>query len=1597
MTGLELLSTLRDAGITLWAEGDRIRYTAPKGALSPETRDELSRRKAEILRLLEEAVLPIQPPLRPVPRDNPLPLSFAQQRLWFLDQLVPGNSFYNAFVPLPILWPVNVQFLERCLSDIVRRHETLRTTFPTVDGRPVQLIAESGALKIPVLDLTQRPGSERHAEALRLATEEARCPFDLARGPLFRATLIKLGAAEYQLLLTLHHIITDGWSMGVFLRELVELYSSYSAGRMPTLRELPIQYADFAVWQRQYLQGAVLDTMLDYWKRQLADLPVLQLPTDRQRPAVQTYRGAYLPTPLPLALTKQLKELSRREGATLFMTLFAAWVALLHRYTGQVDIVVGAPIANRNRTEIEGIIGFFVNSLVLRVNLAGDPTFLDVLRRVQRVAVDAYAHQDVPFEVLVDELHPERDLSRNPLFQVTFQLFNAPTMSPQATAASDHAPLANRGTAIFDLVFILTESTNGLIGGIEYNTDLFAADTIERMFSHYRTLLDGIVARPDTPTRHLPMLTAAEYRQLTKDWNDTRVELPSDTCLHYLFEAQVDRTPDAVAVRFGSRTVTYRDLNARANQLAHHLRSHRVEPDRLVGIFVNRSVEMVVAQLAVLKAGGAYVPMDPVYPRERIRLMSEDSGAQIVVTNSVCVDALPPTAATTIVLDREWSDIARESSSNPNRRTSPEGLAYVIYTSGSTGTPRGACIPHRAICNHMLWMQRTFPLQSDDRVLQRTPFSFDASVWEFYAPLLQGAELVLYEPGVHQDPDHLIRTIATQKVTTLQMVPLMLRMLMDEPALERLSTLRRVYCGGEVLPLELCERFASRVGAPLVNLYGPTEATIDTSCWEYQPVENVQTAPIGRPIANTSYYVLDDSMQPVPIGVPGELYIGGKGVGRGYLNRPGVTSERFVPDPFGDDPGGRLYRTGDRVRSRVDGNLEFLGRTDHQVKVRGYRIELGEIESLLAQHASVREAAVIAYGDGPGDKRLVGYVVENVAAKSTADEIVDTAEATDERLAHWQRVYEDVVYRDLGQPNGDVQDVPFNIIGWNSSYTGQPIPAEEMWEWVGRTTERILSLRPSRVLELGCGTGLVLFRVAPHCTEYWATDFSERVLEYLRKEAARLDRRLPPLKVLRRTADDFDGMPKKFFDVVVLNSVVQYFPSVEYLVSVLEAAVEAVAPGGYIFLGDVRSLPLLKALCCSIELASADASLPMAVLAERVQRRMSEEQELVIDPAFFAALKSRLPRISDAQVCVKRGTRTNELTKFRYDIVLHVDSAMPASQSVQRVEWPQETATVEWLRQWLIENRPVAVNLRGVPNERVISEARAAELLGAQESTATAVELRERSAAERGVNPEDLWTLGAELGYRVEIGWADSSPTGEYDVTFACQEPPTREGSNGSGGSLFIQPLHSGPVRPWSHYANNPLQGAFTRKLVPALRAYLQERLPEYMVPSSFVLMDALPLTPNGKVHREALPAPDTGRPQLESVYVAPISPVERELAEIWQEVLRLDRVGTRDNFFELGGDSILSIQVVARATQAGLRITPQQMFQHQTIAELAQIAEPADQGMGSDQGVIAGPVPLNAASFTKARLTARDLDNLISKLERPAPGGRDHVDERRG
>jgi amino acid adenylation domain-containing protein len=1503
---------------------------------------------AVILKELQTGLGLKLPSIVPVNREDDIPLSWAQERLWFVNQLEGESGAYTIDLTMRLQGNLNVKALEKAFQAIIQRHEPLRTQFKLKDNQPIQAIDPNVTFTLPVVNLQNLSHSEQQVKNLLLAAASE--PFDLESGSVLRVKLWQVKTEEYVLLLAIHHIAADGWSLGVLVDELSVYYRSFCTGTKADLPTLSIQYADFALWQRQWLTNEVLDRQLSYWKQQLTGVPLLhQLPTDRPRPAIQSFRGGTERLQLDSQLTQQLKKLSQESGSTLFMTLLAGFAVLLSRYSQQTDVVIGSPIANRNRTEIEGLIGFFVNSLVLRFDLSQDPTFEDFLAQVRQTTQDAYDHQDLPFEMLVEKLQIERHLDRNPLTQIVFALQNAPSSPWDLPGVNIEEIPSGLDSVRVDLEVYLWDAAEGLGGFCSYNRDLFDAETIVRMMTHFKTLLAAIVENPRQSLASLPLLTPEEEYQLLEGWNETKADYSYNKCIHQLIEEQAARTPDAVAVVFENQQLTYAELNSRANQLAHYLRSLGLETEVIVGLCVERSLDMIVALIGILKAGAAYLPLDPEYPQERLQFMLEDSQVPLLLTQSSLIDKLPNHQAKTVFLAEIWTEIKPMNWDNLTGKVTASNLANVIYTSGSTGKPKGVMVEHQGLCNLALAQIQTFAVSSQSRVLQFASFSFDACISEVLMALGAGATLYLASKENLMPGLPLIKQLRENKITHITLPPSALAVL----SWENLSSLQTIIVAGEACSPELVKKWSQ--GRNFFNGYGPTEGSVCATVAKCTPFDTKIT--IGRPIPHVQVYILDSHLQPVPIGVPGELHIGGAGVARGYLNRLELTAEKFISNPFvsldppltpldkGGEQPSKLYKTGDLARYLPDGKIEYLGRIDNQVKVRGFRLELGEIEAVLSQHPLVQEAVVMARADQASDHdhdqlntNLVAYLVPALKGQVLPEQL---AQWQSEYVSDWQKIYEE----SYSKPQPQTDDPTFNISGWNSSYTRQAIPAAEMQEWVDQTVSRILGNQPpQRVLEIGCGSGLLLFRVAKHCQEYWGADYSAATINNLEHLCSTIEGLEGKVRLLHRTADDFTGIPQATFDRVVINSVVQYFPSVDYLLQVIAGAVNTIADRGKIFLGDIRSLSLLEPYHAAVQLARAEANKTLEEWQKQVNQSVATEEELLIAPQFFIALKQRFPRISWVEIAPKRGQADNELTQFRYDVTLHLDTDGQKT-AIPWLNWQRDRFSLGQLQDKLKLEQPEYLGIRDVPNQRLQKALQILDCLENPPRVTTVGELRQLLAKNTGIgiNPEQMWQLGEQLGYTVHLSWWEGSQDGSFDVVF-CRQNAILE--------PIISKVDEQPYpnfwdderiipKSWTDYTNNPLYGKLVQKLIPQVREFVQQKLPSYMVPQAFVLLNTLPLTPNGKVDRLALPTPDTATRNLATGFLAPRTPIETQMSQIWSEVLGVERIGIKDNFFELGGHSLLATQVISRSRDLfSVELSLQNLLEYPTIANLAQIIE---------------------------------------------------------
>ncbi len=1446
-------------------------------------------------------------------------LSPMQQGMLFHSIYSPDSGTYFEQSLFTIIGNLHVSAFEDAWQRVMDRHSILRTSFLWEDlASPVQVVHRDVGLKISKHDWRNLSAGEREHKIQSFITTDRGQDFVLSSAPLMRLALFRVAENEYKFLFSRHHLLLDRWSRALLLKDFFVIYDALSEGRQPSL-EPPRPYGDYIAWLAQQDAGAAED----FWRKSLRGFaePTSFVVDQRTDPAVGAEKEyADRRIQLSEAVTDNLQSFARQHRLTMNTLAQGAWALLLSRYSGAEDVVFGVTMAGRpaGLFGVESMVGLFINTLPLRVQVPPTASVLIWLRDLQERQA---ALQQYEYSSLLD-IHGWSDVQRSePLFESIFVFENLPVDRLLQTGSGALEMRSDRGIgSITDYpLTVLVIPGSRLNVQMVFDCSRFEEATVDRMLGHLATLLASLVANPEQRLDEVLLLTDSERRQILGEWNQTQIEYEKDRCIHELFEAQVERTPEATALVGEHEQLTYVELNQRANQLAHYLKKSGVGPESLVGVFMQRSVEMIVGLLAILKAGGAYVPLDPTYPQERLRFTVHDARLSAVLTQERLAGTLPASDANVVCLDREWREITREIAANPVNKVTSRNLAYLIYTSGSTGKPKGVAIEHASVVAFLDWAQRTFSREELGGVLASTSICFDLSVFEMFAPLSCGGKVILAEDAL-QLP--ILKT--KEEVKLINTVPSAMAELVRLGALP--DNLETVNLAGEPLRTSLVQQIYQQPGIRRVfDLYGPSE---DTTYSTFALRSPDQPETIGRPISNTRVYILDRRLQPVPIGVAGELYLGGSGLVRGYFDRPGLTAERFIADPFSVKPGQRLYRTGDLARYASDGSIEYLGRVDHQVKIRGYRIELGEIETVINGHPGVRETVLLAREDEPGDKRLVAYVVPGL--KEAGIESAANEDYQSEQVSQWQAVWDETYREEVSSP-----EPAFNIIGWNSSYTGEPIAAEEMREWVERTVERILSLGPGRVLEIGCGTGLLLFRIAPHSESYHGTDLSQRALDYLSQQIAASSGTYQNVTMSRQQADDFGGLDSGAYDTVILNSVVQYFPSVDYFVRVLKGAAKVVKPGGAIFLGDLRSLRLLDAFHTSIQLYEARSSLATTELLQRAQKEVSQEKELAIDSGLFAVLKNYLPQISRVEIQLKRGRARNELTRFRYDAILHIGNAPAPPLEGTWLQWQKDVTDLSALRRLLIDTRPEVLGITGLLNDRVAQDVRAWQLATAEDAPATVGDLRERLKhveVSGAVDPEDVWSLGAELGYEVELKWGVGF-RGYCDLVLRRHDTPVVE----------LAPLDQrreelkSYEKVWSRYANNPLQAEIARNLVPELRRMLVEKLPEHMMPSAFVLLDALPLTANGKLNRRALPAPGASRPDLEADYVAPRTPTEELLAAIWSEVLKLKQIGIHDDFFELGGHSLLATQVISRVREHfGVELPLRYLFEFPTLTGLA-------------------------------------------------------------
>jgi amino acid adenylation domain-containing protein len=1455
------------------------------------------------------------------PRRTTIPLAETQKQLWALTQLDPKASVaYNVCYAIELKGNLLIGMLRETLQEVADRHDSLRSRIDA-EGE-VLTAAPTISIDLP-LEIISHLDDEQRQERL---CEEASREFDLSQGPLFRTKLFRTGVDKHILLVVSHHIVVDGLSMHILLREIGDVYSSRCRGQQQRLGIAP-QHDLYASRQQQAANSPEWLAAEAYWLEQFRQpVPPLSLPADGPRSLQKTYSGSQQSLLVERKVWEKVIKFSASHACSPFMTLLMTFAALIYRLSGQHDFVIGVAVSGRSDSASRGIVGYLTNLLPFRTSVEPGAKVSELLDTISAHLLAAFEHRTYTLPALVRKLNPARLPGRSPIVDVTFN-FDKQAESFEFHGLDAQLMSVPVSAAKFDLDVNVLETRRGLLIQAEYNTDLFSGQTIQRFLLLWKNLVEDALAEPEKSINDLTWLGKDEWEQAVVRWNETNKEYGEGEgkCFAELFELQVKRNAKATAVCYEAVEWSYGELNRRANQLAHYLRSLGAGREKRVGVYLERGLEQVAATLAIWKAGAVYVPLDPAYPKERLGYMLEDAGIEVLLTEQTLVDELGECRGRVSCLDLEWERIEQQSEKDPGVKVEAGDLAYVMYTSGSTGRPKGVMVEHGGMVNHLWAKVEDLGLGENDVVAQNAPSSFDISIWQMAAVLLVGGQVQIIGEEIARNGVELLREVERLGATVVETVPTLLGIMLEEQDREGnqrlgLHQLRWMISNAEALPVSLCHQWNQLYPqVRLLNTYGATECSDDISHYVVrQPIGKTWTcAPLGDPIGNMQVHILDESMNPVPIGVKGELYLGGTGVGRGYLNRPRVTAQQFVPDPFASRSGARLYRTGDVGRRLRDGSLAFLGRADHQVKIRGHRVELGEIEAALLEHPRVEQAVVLAREDHHSDKRLVAYVVP---AKTQQELQADAG--SDQTIANWQNVFDEV----YGTKTSSGQEPLINSRLWVSSYTGQSFTEEEILDCVEQTTARILSLKPKRVLEIGCGTGLILARVAPHCEQYYGTDFSGRALAQLQ---AHLEEQglTENIKLLQRSGEDLHGVPREYFDLVVMNEVIQYFPNIQYLVRVLNEVRGVLAPQGTIYVGDLRNLDLLEEFHSSVETYRAADEIKVAELRQRIRKRMARERELAIAPSFFQAVRQESGWIDDVEIDLKGGRFSNEFTKFRYDALLHVGRA------------PQR----EECETGLAEGR-ASLGTRGIPNSWVAAEVRGLALLEEQDDETTVAEFRTRlaelMARESRVEPGPTREVVAACRGSVQLSSAGSDALKDYKIIVQrkTMEQPTADKVAGR----HRRPLNSeAPL--WNSHANKPFQESMGEGLAEVLRSFLATRLPEYLIPNAWVELEALPLTGNGKVDRGALPVP-AQKMNPPGSFAAPRNELEVMLSDIWSQLLHVPHVGIHDNFFALGGHSLMATQVISRIRSTLQNEVPlAALFRSPTLAGLAAEIEQAN------------------------------------------------------
>jgi len=1441
--------------------------------------------------------------------ENAVPAIEPQAEIW-ASCLIGGedaNRSYNESVSLILKGSLGYPSLEKSLKDLLTRHDALRSGFST-DGKQLCIFSE-GNLQYDFQDISGKDLVSQQNIIEGFLVVDAKTSFNLIDGPLFRVKLFKLAEDSHHLTLSSHHIICDGWSISIIMQDLGKLYSASLKSEIAQLPEAP-SFADYAVKQRAFQQSPAYKAIESFWIKQFIDeVPQLDIPTDFPRPEFRTYKSHRDDFELKAELINEVKKMGAKAGCSFVSSMLVAFEVFLHRISGQNDIILGVPSAGQSEEGYNGLVGHCVNMLPLRSHHNGDFRFQDYLKIRKPAIFDAYENQQYTFGSLLKKLNISRDSSRVPLIPIVFNIDIGLNEGVKFEGIEHKLIINKREFENFEIFLNASGSGDSLILEWSYNTGLFSAETIAGMMEDFTYLLQQVTENPDIKIKDIDTKASGD----AFEWNNTDSNYPDNSSIHDLISQTVKDHPQKNAVSYRDKVLSYQDLNKRANRLANFLIKQGIQKGDRIALALDRSEELIISLLAILKSGAAYVPLDPAYPKKQINYMLMDSSAKILLTSKAYRNKFS-SESKEIVLDDVHSQLNECSDENPSIIVNGSDLAYVIYTSGSSGKPKGTQIEHHSLVNFLCSMQKLPGISQEDRLLAVTTISFDIAGLEIYLPLISGAELILADSESVKDGRLLLDLIRNENISIMQATPSSWRMILDAGWNEPINI--KVLCGGEALSRDLAGSLKERCSS-LWNMYGPTETTIWSTLKQISNFDQVIT--IGRPIANTQVYLLDQYFKPVRKGGTGEIYIAGDGLARDYLNKPELTASVFVKNPFSDQADKRMYRTGDLGKYIPHGDIQCLGRIDNQVKIRGHRIELGAIEESLFSLNSIKEAVVIAREDRPGDQKLVAYIV--------LEHIVENSNSLT-----WQERWEDLYTRGI-QSESELNLMEQQLdIAVAQELSGRKDIREEVEEWLKQTVDRLKALNAKEVIELGCGAGQLAFELAPFAENFIATDYSETAIKKLNEKIKAEPQRWKNMRAMAAPADDLSFVKEHSLDLVIINAAVQYFPDAAYLVKVIEQASKTLRNGGCIYIGDMQGKSTLAMYHAFDQINRTDENLSIAEFKKICDRRVKLEDELVADPGFFYKLPELIPEISGVNIQLRKGQYINETLKYHYDIWLYINSVSEVAKTDIQIQW-QAGRNIDWIKNELKKYPGKVVHFQKILNSRIIEDYTLQQILENISDDAKVIEAKTLlSSHQQGMDPDPLWDLGAELGFECHVRWTSDGLDGCFDVIFIPLEqqnklPETDGILNPENDSAF-------------DYARLPYSGDLTVSTdqVNEWKADLKELLPAQMIPSQFVLLKKLPLLPNGKINRKDLPKPEE-KFESNQEKEMPRTATEKLVAKVWAEILSLESVGLHDDFFELGGHSLIAVQVMIRMEkETGIRLPMTSLFKFTILEEFAEL-----------------------------------------------------------